>query len=179
LRLVIEHSHISCFAFRKKALNYLLNRFCDDVGLIFSILRAGKTHAMSEKMFSYRQRQGSIMNKADKLELCIIELMLFQDVTNAGGFRLTSLSRFAKPLEYVYLNKELLADSKYNKYINDSLKYPNDYLTFIRNNSNGIRMLIRTAKMYGLVFEKFRKLNSKLTKFVNFFNHKHTNSEHE
>lgn len=85
--------------------------------------------------------------------------MLFQDVTNAGGNKMSSLSRFLKPLEYVYLNKELLADFKYDKYIKDSLKYSNDYLAFIRNNSNGICLLIRMAKIYGLIFEKFRKLN--------------------
>lgn len=31
--------------------NYILNRFCDDVGIIFSILRSGITHAMAIKNF--------------------------------------------------------------------------------------------------------------------------------
>lgn len=122
------YMHISCFVFRRSALNYLLNRFCDDTGLIFSIFLAGKSKHIPLMSFGYRQRDESIMHEADKIELSILELSLYQDILNSNGYKYSSLSRFCKPLRYLFLNRESLSDKKYSKYLSSCSEYKYDLL---------------------------------------------------
>lgn len=116
------YMHISCFVFRKKVLENVLENFCDDTGLIFSIFITGKTTNVNRMSFGYRQRDNSIMDKADNLELYILELLIFEDVKNNKMFKDASLSRFSKPLNYVYKHREELKLDKYKKYIEFSMK---------------------------------------------------------
>ena len=146
-----DYAHISCFAFRKKCLEYLLPRFSDDTGLIFSILKAGKSYAFKEIMFAYRQRERSIMHEADMLELSILELMIMQDVLEVGGYRKSSFSRFSRPLNYVLEHQEELDNIKYDKYIQSGMTYPNPKMA-------------GQAKRYGFVFRIIRKFNRVLSK---------------
>lgn len=132
----VQYVHISCFIFKREVLNNLLNQYCDDTGLCFSILKTGKSKHLSGVMFGYRQRSGSIMHKADWLELNIAELLLFQDVRNGGGYWLSTCSRFSRPLMYVFKHREQLKNEKYRKYLNNGKKYPNDYLDKIVNYQN-------------------------------------------
>lgn len=120
--------HISCFMFRRDVFNNMPERFIDDVGLIFAILKTGNIYHIKEQGFAYRQRDKSIMHEADNMELCILELLLFQDVLNVGGYKTSSLSRFSKPLRYCYKNREKLREKKYEKYVNNSSKYRNDII---------------------------------------------------
>lgn len=147
-----DYAHISCFAFRKNCLQNLLPRFSDDTGLIFSILKTGKSYAFKDVMFAYRQREKSIMHEADMLELSILELMIMQDVIEVGGYRKSSLSRFSRPLAYVLLHQEELDNIKYDKYIQSGMAYPDG-------------KLVGQAKRYGFVFKIIRKFNRVLSKF--------------
>ena len=128
-----DYVHVSCFAFRKGSVSKLLERFCDDTGLYFSSFRKGKTHFMPEKAFAYRQRDFSIMHEADILELAILELMLYQDVKNSGGYPLASMARFGKPLKYVWDHRDELGDDKYRKYLKHCSQYPKDDLNIMKN----------------------------------------------
>lgn len=146
-----DYAHISCFAFRKTCLENLLPRFCDDTGLIFSILKTGKSYAFKDVMFAYRQRERSIMHEADMLELYIIELMIMQDVLSVGGYRKSSLSRFCGPLKYVLEHQEELDNLKYDKYIQSGMTYPDN-------------KMVGQAKRYYSVFKIIRKINRFLSR---------------
>lgn len=128
-----KYVHISCFVFKDKVLEFLLEDFCDDTGLLFSILLAGKTRAIQGMSFAYRQRDASIMHEADKLELSIIELLLFNDVIQKNAFTNSSLSRFTLHINYVFKHRQELQLDKYKKYINFSCKYDYNILEKIIN----------------------------------------------
>lgn len=153
-----KYVHISCFVFRKIVTSYLLDRFADDTGLMFSILKAGKSKHIKGICFGYRQRDASIMHEADELELSILELMLYQDIMNAGGYKFSSLSRFMMPLNYVYRHRTELSNDKYKKYLMNCKALPNNILGDILE--------------YGKLSEKrktvlrLRNIISKISRFV-------------
>lgn len=120
--------HISCFLFEKECFDSLLERFCDDTGMIYSILATGKSKHIEKMGFAYRQREKSIMHKADVLELNLLELLLFQDCINGGQMKTSSYSRFSRPFTYVFLHRKVLNNEKYQKYIEESRKYNNDFI---------------------------------------------------
>lgn len=167
----LEYIHISCFLFRKQVLDNILERFCDDTGLVYSIIKTGKCKYIPVLTFGYRQRNNSIMHEADALELAILEISLFQDVVNKGGYTASTLSRFAKSLHYVFVNRKCISNNKYNKYINDSKKYKNNILGNIEQYDNlktteKIKcqtLLILTSVSY-LIYKLVRKINRVLQK---------------
>lgn len=125
----VGYLHVSSFVFRKEVMDsYLLNRLCDDTGMIYSILRAGRCRYSSNISIAYRQRAGSIMHKAKQMELDILELMLLQDVLNARDKKMyfSSLSRCSFPLLRVFKNKKKL--TQYKKYLVNCSEYENDIL---------------------------------------------------
>lgn len=123
-----KYVHISCFVFRKSVLNNLLDRFCDDTGLIFSIIKTGKIKHLPGVDFGYRQRENSIMHKVDKLENYILEVMLYQDVLNFGENSMSSFCHFCCALIYVCVHRNKLVNKKYNKYLQNCNNYSNDIL---------------------------------------------------
>lgn len=130
LHWICEYIHISCFLFSREVFEkeLLLNRFCDDVGLVFSLGTLGEFCYVDEEMFCYRQRNLSIMHKSDLLEQALMELLLLQDIMNSGRFKYTYASKFAKPLLIVFKNREMLKQNKYQKYILNSKQYQNDII---------------------------------------------------
>ena len=126
--------HVSCFVFRsdvhKKRL--LLSRFCDDIGLIFSIGLLGEFLYIDDVMFAYRQRSGSIMHASDKLELCILEILVLQDIFNTRKELSTSLSRMRKHLILLYKNRSSLSNDKYLKYRISAQTYDYNILNDIK-----------------------------------------------
>lgn len=126
-----DYIHVSAFVFRKSLFenNMLLNRFCDDTGMHYSLAITGKWKYTADITMAYRQRSGSIMHESDTLELCLLELLLFQDVLQYGKLYLQSLARFAIPLRKVFLNRSLLTEQKYTKYLENSAQYPHDILS--------------------------------------------------
>ncbi len=125
--------HISSFVFRREVEEYLLDRFCDDTGLIYSIFRGGKSIQIPSISFAYRQRDVSIIHTSDDLELNIMEIALLQDIKNKKGYICSSLARFSKPLKYVYKHRDELDKTKYLKYIQNCEFYNNNYLGKINN----------------------------------------------
>ena len=157
--------HIASFIFRKSVYDegYFINRLCDDTGLIFSTACAGKWKFTEDITFAYRQRENSIMHRHNKLELMVLELMLFQDCLCAEKMRWSSYSRFYRPLRYVYRNRESLNASSYEKFIMSCEKYDNNVLGAILNydtNSESrrfIRWLTVKGKLANLFFKCARK----------------------
>lgn len=126
-----EYRHISCYLFRREVTNYLLNRFCDDTGLFYSCFIAGKAKHLQTVSFAYRQRTTGIMSTSNKLELDLLELLLFQDVMNKGYYPKSSLAKFCMPMVRVWKNRNLLSEKKYEKYFKEANKFENDYLNTI------------------------------------------------
>ncbi len=127
--------HISCFLMRKEVFDskYFLLRFCDDTGLLYSLIASGKCIGRPMIGFVYRQREGSIMHKADKLELALLELLLYQDILQVGALKCSSYCRFAKPLNYVLSNRKYLKDKRYDKYLVEASKYEHSYIHAVIN----------------------------------------------
>ena len=130
-----DYVHISAFVYRKELFDKgcFLPRFCDDTGLYYTLALSGKWKYARDVVIGYRQRGGSIMHKSDELELSIMELMLMQDLHRDGKLYLQSLSRFSKPLRYVFRNRQNLTQPKYEKYLENCAQYPNDILGEILN----------------------------------------------
>lgn len=128
-----RYAHISCFTFRKEAVEkeQLLNRFCDDTGMLYTLACAGAWHYDSKIQFAYRQRDKSIMHEADVLELNILEVMLLQDTMQKGKLPVCCFAKYAGPLRYVFENRNGLKLTKYKKYLESSQQYPYDYLNKI------------------------------------------------
>lgn len=122
------YMHLSCWIFRKNVLDYLLDRFCDDTGLIFSILKAGRAKHLPAMSFGYRQRDKSIMHEADPMELKLVELCLYQDTLNEKGLKLAGCSRFWGPIKWVWTHRDQLGEPKYLKYRKSCTLYPNNIL---------------------------------------------------
>lgn len=161
-----QYMHISCFVFRRSALNHLLNRFCDDTGLIFSIFCAGKSKHIPLMGFGYRQRSESIMHETDKIELSILELALFQDILNYNGYKNSSLSRFCKPLQYLFALRESLSDKKYSKYLSSCSQYKynlleklNCYDSLPEKEKKDLIRLVRKSIFYKNFFGIIRKVD--------------------
>ncbi|MBQ8167607.1 MAG: glycosyltransferase family 2 protein [Lachnospiraceae bacterium] len=132
-----SYTHISTIIFRRTVYddNKLLDRFCDDVGLTYSIACSGEWHFENNTTFCYRQRKGSIMDriKKDKLQNNIVELLLLQDMLNAKKMKLQVLAYSCDPLWYVFsMRKELVKkQEKYKKYIRNARKYDSNVLSMI------------------------------------------------
>lgn len=101
-----EYAHISCFMFRRSVYEHgLLEHFCDDVGLIYSIASVGKWYYEKDVMFAYRQRQGSIMHTDNQYSSQLSELLVLQDILSCPEHTIlksSTWSRYAKPLYYVW-----------------------------------------------------------------------------
>lgn len=137
--------HISCFVFRYVEQAEMLDRFADDTGLIFSIMMKGKSKHLAGVDFGYRQRDASIMREMDMLELCIIELMIYQDVLNHGGMEKQSRAKFSSAMRYVYDNRSKLNNPKYEKYLINCKQYKNDIINDIYTENKYIKKFIKKA----------------------------------
>ena len=128
-----KYIHISSFVFRRFVFDSgaFLQRFCDDTGLSYSLAISGKWKYDKELVFAYRQRGDSIMHTLDRLELSVGELMLYQDVLCKGYLCWQSLSRFSKPLLYVFIHRNCLNNEKYCKYFNNCMLYDNNVLFYL------------------------------------------------
>lgn len=154
-----QYVHVSCFVFRRDCLKNLLDRFCDDTGLIYSILVTGKSKHLNINGFGYRQRDKSIMHEADRVELSLLEIALFQDCLNHGQMKRSTLSRFYKPLHYLKANRNSIVADKYKKYICNCSKYPNDVLQLIIEDNKTIDMLDKQGCVYYHTFKILRKMD--------------------
>lgn len=155
----IQYVHISCFVFRRECLKNVLPRFCDDTGLIFSILATGKSKHLKMDGFGYRQRDKSIMHEVDIVELNLLEIALFQDCLNHGAMKASSLSRFYMPMRYLMNNRYAIVSGKYDKYLNESCRFSNDVLKLIVNDDRLAHDYVKKGRAYYLMFRFLRKAN--------------------
>lgn len=95
----------------------LPEHFCDDTGLIYAIIISGKWYHDPVTAFSYRQRGRSIMHKADKLELDLLELLLMQDVLAKKKLRASTLARFFMPLLRCFRRRGEIKQERYRQYL--------------------------------------------------------------
>lgn len=132
--------HISCFIFRSDVYKnkLLLPRFCDDAGLVFSIALLGEFLYVDDVMFTYRQRAESIMHKSDEFELCILHLLLLQDILNTGKCISSSFARMKNSVVFVSKNRNYLSCEQYKKYIYNADLHDNNLLMWIKQQSNSI-----------------------------------------
>lgn len=132
-----EYLHISCFVFRRNICeNGLLQRFCDDTGMIYSIACAGKWKNSPGITFAYRQRGGSIMHSSDNVLLNMYEMMIFQDIQckRSGKYIFMSCSRYCKPLQQLIGKESEIA--KITNLIADCKKYDHDICSDLINYSH-------------------------------------------
>lgn len=124
------YAHISCFTFRKECLKNILDNFCDDTGMIYSIACTGKWKYTYSVDFSYRQRNESIMTTSNSIQLNMLELLLFDDIIKKRKFKFSSLSRFNRPIRYIFKNRKQIIENKekYNNYLEQDDGRIIDYL---------------------------------------------------
>lgn len=122
----------------------VLERLCDDTGLIYSIICSGRVIYSDDVSFVYRQREKSIMHEAKIVESYLLELLLFQDCINHGKLKFFCFARFFKP--YIYLYKHRIDFMQYKKYISTSRKAPNDFIGEQIDSSNNFKLKINLLK---------------------------------
>lgn len=139
-----QYIHCSCFVFRQLPKSTLLNSFCDDCGLQYSIALNGNLKYTNEYVFAYRQREKSIMHSNDREELDILEMLLFQDVLNKKipsiskfyawfCLYIISFRHFRGPFLTLYKKRGSLITEKYEKYAFYSKQYGNDVVSSLFN----------------------------------------------
>lgn len=120
----VSYIHISCFIFRNSNIlkNNLLLHFCDDTGLEYSLLQDGKWKFSKDVMFSYRQREQSIMSSANHLELHLLELMVYEDIErNQKKYFFQTKCRYIPSFKYVMQHRKELDNGSFEKYLSSDL----------------------------------------------------------
>lgn len=145
-----NYLHISSYTFKAKVKNNLLERFCDDTGLLYSIICSGNVAYLDKYSFVYRQREKSIMHEADIIELYLLEMLLFQDCVNHGKYNSYSYARFYKPFKYLYCNRDKIY--KYEKYISASKMKANDFIGELLTCTSPLKIIHMKFKLlhYGM-----------------------------
>lgn len=129
------YAHIGCFMFSRNVFDHLLDRMGDDTGLTFSIISTGLIRHIPGMGFMYRQRPGSIMHEADRLEVSLFSMMVYQDVLNHGGYTFSSFSRYASFLRYAFLHRDELDNARYKKYLDSCANYPHNIVGELADSS--------------------------------------------
>ena len=160
------YAHISCFTFRKECLGNLLDNFCDDTGMIYSIACTGKRKYTHSVDFSYRQRSESIMTTSNSVQLNMLELLLFDDILKKRKFKFSSLSRFNKPIRYIFKNRKKIIESKekYNNYLEQDdgriIDYLINYDKYKFFKKLKCRLFIMSSIFFKYTFSIFRRSQS-------------------
>ena len=122
-----DYLHISCFVFRRP--QRLLDRFCDDTGLMYSLLLNGKWKFKHELSFAYYRREDSITSITKQSELNTIEVMLYQDCLNSKArYRHATRARFSRPALELFLHRDILKEPAYRKYLDNSIQFNHNLL---------------------------------------------------
>lgn len=154
-----QYIHCSCFCFRKLPKDTLLENFCDDCGLQYSIALNGKLKYTEDYTFAYRQREKSIMHSNDREALDVLEMLLFQDCLNN---KKTKSSRWwaylnmqyitYRHFKFVFLNlykkRGIFEIEKYIKYYNFSKQHNNDVIgaLFYPETEKNLKLLSKIIK---------------------------------
>lgn len=128
----ISYSHISTFVFRKECSNNLLNRFCDDTGFLYSIVKTGKIKYINIKSFAYCNNKNGITNNYEVYESELLELMVLQDNLNYG-YIIGSFSRVVNQLDILKDNRKSISWEKNKKYLVSCEDHKNNILLLLKN----------------------------------------------
>ena len=169
----LDYIHLSCFVFRSGAYELLLDRMVDDTSLEFSLACYGKWRFSPEISFVYYQRKESIMHRADDIELCLLEMLQYQDILNykykKKWLMIASLSRYYNPFLQLIKNRSKLCQLEYSKYVKCSKQKENDIISEILRNDNGIYISLKLIKLFiaNLIIRAFRKITiyNKINKY--------------
>ena len=127
-----RYIHISAFVFRRPNKKYLLDRFLDDSGFVYTLCLSGKIKSSDSITFAYRRRKGSIVHTLDSLESDICEVMMIQDILNLRkrtGMYITSTgAREFLPLARCIINRKKITNDKYSKYMRSCSCFDNNIL---------------------------------------------------
>lgn len=143
-----EYIHLTSFVFRKKVFDdgCLLQRFCDDAGLVYALAYSGKWKYENHMVFAYRQRSSSIMHTVDQMEFRLVELMIFQDILCKGYLLNQSRAHYAKSLWYVFEQRGKLNDTKYDKYLKNCEQYDHNIIKMLKEYDNS--SVVRKINIY-------------------------------
>ena len=161
--------HFSSFVYRSSVINEhnLLQRDCDDNGILFPAACNGRMKFTNAITFAYRQRDDSIIHATEKLELMIHEIIFLQDLLCSGKMLFSTYSRMYYPFSFVFAHRKELHDDAYAGYFRSCEKYDNNVLGAILNYDTDIksrrfiRWLTVKGKLAGLFFKyagKFYRL---------------------
>lgn len=126
-----HYMHISCFVFGRECLRNILDRFCDDKGMVYSILKTGAVKHTNCVVFGYRQRDNSIMHEVNILERCLLETALMQDCMNGEWNKAGTIAMFSDVLWYLFHHRKRITEDLYLKYEENCSKYSNDLVKLI------------------------------------------------
>ena len=122
-----SYLHISCFVFRRPI--KLLDRFCDDTDLVYSLLPGGKWRFVNELSVAYYQRSDGIMGQSKENDLIIVDVMLYQDCLNGDRYyKHSTRARFYLPVVKLFQRRHILNKPEYQKYLANSKQYGHDLL---------------------------------------------------
>ncbi len=155
--------HLTCFMFRRKAVDYFIPLFVNDCAALFSILKAGKIYHLSESSFSYRQLNNSMYHSFSNTEKCTREILVIQAIKNSGKYWFSTLARYNPHIQTVFQNRSELKQEKYHKYFRHTNKYPHDYLQTFKDYDNlgifkklSVRCFLLECKVFSLFFKGIR-----------------------
>ncbi len=157
-----------CCVFTSFAINEhnLLQRDCDDNGILFPAACYGKMKFTDTITFAYRQRDNSIMHATDKLELMIHEMIALQDFLCSGKMLFSTCNRMYYPFRFVYTHRKELHNDSYAGYFASCEKYDNNVLGAILNYDTdkksrkyiiGLTLKMMFARLFFLPFRVIRK----------------------
>lgn len=157
--------HISTFVFRREVYDkgYLFDRYCSDVGMLYSICTAGKIKKVDGVAFCHYQREGSITHTEKQFEIYVLQLVFLQDVYNKNTFRFCSLCRFHREINTVFQKRNLLSNSKYQKIISYCNQFDNNFLQLFYDFDNTSIL----KKFFTIAFLFKEKLSFLLFKIFN------------
>lgn len=161
--------HISCFLIKANVFHSknFLPRLCDDTGMLYTIIASGKCKCLPFVGMVYRQREGSIMHKADRIELDLLELLLYQDIQNVGALPFSSMSRFARPINYIFSHRKELNKPQYKKYLKETSRLDKSIIKDIINyekstivSKTQMIFFCGMCRILGLVTGLIRRINN-------------------
>ena len=161
--------HFSSCVFNKTAINErnLLQRDCDDNGILFLAAYHGKMKFTDSITFAYRQRDNSIIHATAKLELMIHEVIFLQDILCSGKMIFSTCSRLYYPFRFVFAHRNELHNDSYAGYFKNCEKYGNNVLGAILNYDKDIksRKFIRWLTVKGKLANSFFKYMGRFYRF--------------
>ena len=138
-----SYMHSSCFVFRRSVMDNFVHSFVVDNPATFSILKTGKVAHIPGITFMYRQREKSVIHSFDETEKRVREILVFQALMSAGGYRCATISRYGSGFRKLFQQRNEMNEDRYCKYIN--------YTQNMTNNKNKYLLYIKDYDTLGMI----------------------------